>query len=732
MDKVVLTVQELPQEHIGMGHALVDPKVLKEKGWKAGQVLELSHNRKTYVRLPPSSIRQVGKRMIRQSITKVRDHSRLFASGGSDAAMIGIDGTTRRNIGAGIGDRITVMSAGAADASQITISPTREIELGGLEEYMRDTYRGQVFTVGDTITLDIQGNERVRFVVTSTSPVRKPVIVTGKTAFKQGGMTKEVDTTVSLVSYDELGGFKDEIPKVREMVELPLRHPELFETIGVEAPKGVLLYGPPGTGKTMLARAVAGESNAHFITVNGGEIMGKAYGESEKRIRTVFTEAEKSAPSIIFMDEIDAIAPKRDDVHGEVEKRVVSQILTLMDGMKSRGKIVVIAATNRPNSLDPALRRPGRFDREIEIGVPDEEARHEILMIHTRMMPLGARVDLEKISKATHGFVGADIRALSKEAGMSSLRRIMPAIAADQEQIPASILRKIVVTEEDFGHALKEVKPSALREVLVQIPNVGFDDVGGLEDLKEELRRAVEWPLRYKDAYSYADVKAPKGVLLHGPPGTGKTLIAKALARQAGVNFISVKGPELIAKWVGDSEKGVRETFRKARQASPCILFLDEVDSMIPKRGADSSAGGRVIERVVAQMLTEIDGLEELHGVLVMGATNRIDIMDEAMLRPGRFDKIIEVPNPDCEAREKILEIHTKRKPLAGDVKMPKLARLTDGFNGAEVEAVTNTAAVTAIQRYIDGGKGDVEEIEITQADLVAAIKSIKPGKRRQ
>ena len=460
--------------------------------------------------------------------------------------------------------------------------------------------------------------------------------------------------------------MKNEVQKIREMVELPMRHPELFEKIGVEAPKGVLLYGSPGTGKTLLAKAVAGETNANFTYLSGPEIMGKYYGESEERLREFFKQAEENTPSIIFIDEIDSIAPKREEVSGDVEKRIVSQLLTLMDGMKSRGKVVVIAATNRPDSLDPALRRPGRFDREIEIGIPDEEGRLAILNIHTRGMPIDEKVDLKAISKITHGFVGADLEVLAKEAAMRSLRRIMPEIDLDQEKISQEILQKIQITNEDFLDALKEVRPSALREVLIQTPNVTWDDVGGLESLKEELREAIEWPIKHKDAFDYVNVETPKGILLHGPTGTGKTLIAKAVAKMTESNFISIKGPELLSKWVGESEKGVREIFRKARLAAPCIIFLDEVDALVPRRGGSSDS--HVTANVVSQILTEIDGLEELHNVLIIGATNRLDIVDPAILRPGRFDRIIEVPLPDAKGRSNIFKIHTKKKPLAKDV----------------------------------------------------------------
>ena len=641
------------------------------------------------------------------------------------SSIIKIDGMTRQNIGAGIGDKISLKTVEAVNAEQIILSPTEKIAAEGLQEYMIYNYLNHVFTTGDSVSLNTQMGGRVQFIVTSTKP-SKPVLVTENTIFKLGVMTKAVDSSFPRITYDELGGLKNEVQKIREMVELPMRHPELFEKIGVEAPKGVLLYGPPGTGKTLLAKAVAGETNAHFISLSGPEIMGKHYGESEEKIREIFSQAEENAPSIIFIDEIDSIAPKRDEVSGELEKRIVSQLLTLMDGMKSRGKVVVIAATNRPDSIDPALRRPGRFDREIEIGIPDDEGRFDILSIHTRGMPLDEKVDLKQISKTTHGFVGADLEVLSKEAAMRSLRRILPEIDLDEEKISSEILQKIQITSDDFRDALKEVRPSALREVQVQIPNVSWDDVGGLDALKEELKEAVEWPIKYKDAYDYVHVETPKGILLHGPPGTGKTLIAKALAKMTESNFISIKGPELLSKWVGESEKGVREIFRKARQAAPCIIFLDEIDALVPRRGSGGSES-HVTENVVSQILTEIDGLEELHNVLIIGATNRLDIVDEALLRPGRFDRIIKVPNPDEKGRLHIFGIHTKSKPLDSDVKISEIVKITDDFSGAEIAAITNRAAITALKRYVASESKNLKEIKITQKDLTDAVNKMRP-----
>jgi transitional endoplasmic reticulum ATPase len=509
------------------------------------------------------------------------------------------------------------------------------------------------------------------------------------------------------------------------MIELPLRHPEIFERIGIEAPKGVLLHGPPGTGKTLLAKAVANETNANFYSIGGPEIMSKFYGESEERLRQVFKEAEENAPSIIFIDEIDSIAPKREEVSGDVEKRVVSQLLTLMDGLKSRGKLVVIGATNRPNAIDPALRRPGRFDREIEIGIPDEQGRLEILQIHTRDMPLTEDVDLESIARVSHGFVGADLEALSKEAAMRSLRRILPEINLEQPKIPAEILNKIKVTRQDFDEALRDVQPSAMREVLVQKPNVKWEDVGGLQEVKEELQEAIEWPLKHEDLFTQADVQPPKGILLYGPPGTGKTMIAKAVATTSEANFISIKGPELISKWVGESEKGVREVFRKARQAAPCVVFFDELDAIAPRRGG-SEGDSHVTERVISQVLTEMDGLEDLKGVVVIGATNRPDIIDEALLRPGRFDRILEVPIPDKQARKQIFQIQTRKKPLdASSVNIDRLVEVTEGMTGADIAAIVNAAAMTAIKEHIEN-KGKSDKLMISMKHFEAALNKIK------
>jgi transitional endoplasmic reticulum ATPase len=705
MDEVILKIDEVPQRYVGNGIGVVDPKKVEDNQWTSGEVLELVGNKKSHVRLWPGSPEDYG------------------------TGIIKIDGLTRYNIGSGIGERISVKQVDAKQAQRIVLSPIEKISEEGLQEYMQANYDGHVLTHGDTLIVSTHLGGKTQLIVTNTSPPSKPVIVTESTDFKLGALSKAIDKSIPRITYDDLGGLKKEVQKIREMVELPMRHPELFEKLGIEPPKGVLLFGPPGTGKTLLAKAVAGETNSHFISLSGPEIMAKHYGESEERLREIFKQSEENAPSIIFIDEIDSIAPKREEVTGELEKRIVSQLLTLMDGMKSRGKVVVIAATNRPDSIDPALRRPGRFDREFEIGIPDEAGRREILNIHVRGMPLDKKVNLGRIAKVTHGFVGADLEILAKEAAMRSLRRILPKLDLEEEKISSEILQKIVITDDDFKEALKEVRPSALREVLVQVPDVSWEDVGGLDTLKEEVREAVEWPMKHAEAFAYADIASPKGILMYGPLGTGKTLIAKAVASTTESNFISIKGPELLSKWVGESEKGVREVFRKARQAAPCIIFLDEIDALAPSRGLGGS-DSNVTERVVSQILTEIDGLEELHDVIVIGATNRLDIVDAALLRPGRFDIIVKVPLPDKRGRENIFKIHTKKKPLAADINFTKLVEETDGYSGAEIESICNRAAMSAVRKYVDKKEKDVITIKITQDDFQKSLEKVKSSHR--
>ena len=695
-DKVTLKVAETNPRFVGRGMALMDPMVMEDLSLSTGDVVELTGKKKSYALLWSGQSEDYGKRLIR------------------------IDGYTRNNIGIGIDDSVSVRKVIVKYAEQVVLAPTEELNIVGLEEHLPDLLEGRVVTKGDMIPLNIMGR-RIGFAVTSTSPSDAASLINSDTEFIVGSVPKAGAKGLQRISYEDIGGLKNEVQKVREMIELPLRHPEIFERIGIEAPKGVLLHGPPGTGKTLLAKAVANETNANFYSIGGPEIISKFYGESEERLREIFKQAEQNAPSIIFIDEIDSIAPKREEVSGDVEKRVVSQLLTLMDGISSRGKIVVIGATNRPNALDPALRRPGRFDREIEIGIPDEQGRLDILLIHTRGMPLTQDVSLESIAKVTHGFVGADLESLSKEAAMRSLRRVLPEINLEQSNIPAEILNRIKVTKRDFDEALRDVQPSAMREVLVQRPNVRWEDIGGLQQIKEELAEAIEWPLKHADLFTEADVKPPKGILLYGPPGTGKTMIAKAVSATSEANFISIKGPELISKWVGESEKGVREVFRKARQAAPCIIFFDELDAIAPHRGSEGDA--HVTERVISQMLTELDGLEDLKGVVVIGATNRPDMIDEALLRPGRFDRILEVPLPDKDSRKQIFQIHTRKKPLDTTIDLDRLVQMTDGMTGADIAAIVNAAAMTAIKEHVRQ-KGS--KLKISMKHFEAAFDKVR------
>jgi len=615
------------------------------------------------------------------------------------------------------------------------LAPTEPLRIIGAEQYLAESLNGQLMSKGDIIPLNVMG-QRIDLVVISTDP-SGPIIINDATKVTVSeDSAKAVQATqegkVPSITYEDIGGIRNEISRVREMIELPLRHPELFKRLGVEAPKGVLLHGPPGTGKTLLAKAVANETNANFYSIGGPEIMSKYYGESEEKLRNVFEQAEKNAPSIIFIDEIDSIAPKREEVSGEVERRIVAQLLSLMDGLKSRGKVVVIGATNRVNAIDPALRRPGRFDRELEIGVPDREGRLEILQIHTRGMPLAKDVNLKKLADISHGFVGADLQSLSKEAGMRSLRRILPNIDLSTGNIPSETLRQIIVTMNDFMDVIKEMEPSAMREVFVEVPDISWNDIGGLALIKQEMQEAVEWPLKYHGIFTYADAVPPKGILLYGPPGTGKTLMAKAAANESEANFISIKGPELLSKWVGESEKGVREIFRKARQAAPCIIFFDEIDAIAPKRGGDFG-DSHVTERLISQLLTELDGLEILTNVLVIGATNRPDIVDPALLRPGRFDRLLYVPPPDRDSRVQILKIHIKKKPLDEALDIEKLADQTDGYTGADIASLSSAAVMLALREHVSKYKDPKEaeqhkdELKIHMKHFEDAMKKIRP-----
>jgi transitional endoplasmic reticulum ATPase len=616
--------------------------------------------------------------------------------------IIRVDGLVRNNAGVAIGDTVVVRKIKAVPAEKVIVAPLEAIPPID-ERYLADALESVPLIKGDNVMVPYFGG-RLTFQVIGVTPASADAVLVTQKAIFSIAEKGEALRGVPQVAYEDIGGLKDEIQKVREMIELPLRHPEIFEKLGIEAPKGVLLHGPPGTGKTLLAKAVANESNSHFISISGPEIMSKFYGESEARLREIFKEAREKAPSITFVDEIDSIAPKREEVTGEVERRVVSQLLSLMDGLEARGKVIVIAATNRPNALDPALRRPGRFDREIEIKVPDKRGRLEILQIHARNMPLDTDVDQDKVAAVTHGFVGADLEYLCKEAAMKCLRRLLPELNLEDEKIPPETLEKLIITMNDFESAIKEVTPSAMREVYLEPPDVPWSEIGGLDDIKRELQEAVEWPMRFPDMYRQLGHAIPKGILLHGPSGTGKTLLAKAIATESEANFISVKGPELISKWIGESERGIREIFRRARQASPCIIFFDEVDSIAPIRGGGMEGGGGhgSTERVVSQLLTEMDGIQEMHGVVVIAATNRVDIIDMALLRPGRFDKVIYVPNPDSKTRQKILEINTKGKPVSHDVDLKRLADMTDAFSGADVSAVANTAISLVLHEHLE------------------------------
>ncbi len=704
---LTLRVADAYQRDVGRGIARVDPKVVDELGLTSGDVIQIIGKKKTTALSWPGYESDFGKGTIR------------------------IDGYLRNNAGVSIDDKVTIRKIEAKIAQRLTLAPTEPLRIVGGEEYLSQILEGRVLARGDYVPINVMGR-KIDLVVTSTTPTAEAVIVTEQTQVTVGEQVKEAPRAIPRIAYEDIGGLRPVIQKVREMIELPLRHPELFERLGVEAPKGVLLHGPPGTGKTLLAKAVASETNANFYSIGGPEIMSKFYGESEERLREIFKEAQENAPSIVFIDEIDSIAPKREEVTGEVEKRVVSQLLSVMDGLQSRGKVVVIGATNRINSLDPALRRPGRFDREIEIGVPDRDGRLEILQIHTRGMPLAEDVDLKKLADVTHGFVGADLEALAKEAAIRALRRILPEINLEAENIPVEVLNKIIVKMSDFQEALKEVEPSAMREVLVEVPDIKWGDIGGLEGVKEELREAIEWPLKYPELFAQMNAVPPKGLLLYGPPGTGKTLLAKAAANESEANFISVKGPELLNKFVGESEKAIREVFRKARQASPCIIFFDEIDSVAPVRGS-SSGDSNVTERVISQFLTEMDGLEELRNVIIIAATNRPDIVDPALLRPGRFDRLLLVPPPDLEARKQIFRIHTKKTPLAEDVKLDELARKTEGYTGADIASICNTAVMLSIKEHIGKAK-DAEDakkrakgLKVAKRHFDEAMQKVKP-----
>jgi transitional endoplasmic reticulum ATPase len=740
--QIQLKVVEAMQDDAYKGIARIDSEVMRQLDIRRGDVIVIKGNRETVAIVDRAYPADVG------------------------AGIIRIDGILRRNAKTGIGDVVTIFKAEIKEAKKIMIAPAQKgIMIQADAENLRSGLLGRTVMKGDIVVLggvqrrkdlmseefgdldDIFGNlgdilggmglgnfgggvTQLKFLIVSTNP-NQPVIITENTEVTLNPKAVELsDEKIPEITYEDIGGLTDEIKKIRELVEIPLKHPEIFERLGIEPPKGILLHGPPGTGKTLLAKAVANESDANFILLNGPEIMSKFYGESEKKIRDIFEEAEKTAPAIIFIDEIDAIAPKREEVQGEVERRVVSQLLTMMDGLKSRGKVVVIGATNRPNALDEALRRPGRFDRELEITAPGKPGRLQILKIHTRNMPMDKKVNLDELAGITHGFVGADLESLTKEAAISVLRRLLPQMNLDKEEkIPQEILEKLIVSHDDFSNALKTVRPSAMREVLVETPNIEWDSVGGLDSVKQELREAVEWPMEHADSFERLGIKPSKGVLLYGPPGTGKTLLAKAVAKETEANFIQVKGPSLLSMWVGKSEEGMRKIFERARQVAPCVVFFDEIDSLAGRRGMEQ--GTKVTERVLNQMLAEMDGLEDLKSVIVIGATNRPDMLDTALLRPGRFDKILLVNAPDEKGRLQVLKIHTKKMPISDGEKLlnekekenflKEFAKQTDGYTGADLEAVTREAAYFALRT-------DINSPNVQKKNFVDALQKIRPS----
>jgi transitional endoplasmic reticulum ATPase len=699
-----LKILEAYTRDVGRGVARIDYDAFESLDASPGDIIEIAGGKRIIIaRCMPLYPADEGKQVIR------------------------IDGVARSNSGVAIGDAVTITKVKAVPAEEVMLVPAESVPLID-ERYLTDALDNLPIVKGDKVTVPYFGG-RLTFEAITVKPASVPTLSDKKTVFHVMESKTALDG-IAHVTYEDIGGLKDEIQKVREMIELPLRHPEIFEKLGIEAPKGVLLYGPPGTGKTLLAKAVANETNAHFLNISGPEIMSKFYGESEARLREIFKEAKEKAPSIIFIDEIDSIAPKREEVLGEVERRVVSQLLSIMDGLESRGKVIVIAATNRQNALDPALRRPGRFDREIEIRVPDRHGRLEILQIHAHNMPLYEDVDLTKMAAVTHGFVGADLEYLCKEAAMKCLRRMLPELNLEDQKVSTENLERLIITMSDFEQAIKDVMPSAMREVFLDLPDVRWEDVGGLHEVKQELQEAVEWPLKYPSLYSTLGYRAPRGIILYGPSGTGKTLLAKAVATESEANFISVRGPELMSKWAGESEKGMREIFRRARQASPCVIFFDELDSIAAARGSEGGSNGG--NGVVSQMLTEMDGINELQDVVVIAATNRPDLIDKALLRPGRFDKIVFVPNPDSRTRLKILHIHVRGKPIGPEINLEQISALTDGFSGADVSAVVNMAVSIVVQEYLttypnpEEAEKHISEAKITMHHLEEAVRKIK------
>jgi transitional endoplasmic reticulum ATPase len=721
-----LTVKPLKQKDAGRGLAAVDRAAMDE--------LELDNG--DYILLKGKG----GGRAV----------ARVWPGYPEDtgSGIVRIDGRLRQEADVGIDDTIEIEKADVEPATSITVALPQNLRIrGNIGPHIRNKLSGQAITQGQTVPFSLGlgpisnvGGQKIPLKIAETNPTGT-VVVTDQTEIEVsekpaeqivGDQATADDRETPSVTYEDIGGLDGELEQVREMIELPMRHPELFQQLGIEPPKGVLLHGPPGTGKTLMARAVANEIDAYFTTISGPEIMSKFYGESEEQLREIFDEAEENAPAIVFIDEIDSIAPKRDDTSGDVERRVVAQLLSLMDGLEERGDVIVIGATNRVDAIDPALRRGGRFDREIEIGVPDKDGRREILQVHTRGMPLNDGIDLDAYAESTHGFVGADLEQLAKESAMNALRRVRPDIDLEADQIDADVLEAMEVSENDFKEALKSIEPSALREVFVEVPDVSWESVGGLDDTKERLRETIQWPLEYPEVFEQMDMQAAKGVLLYGPPGTGKTLLAKAVANEANSNFISIKGPELLNKYVGESEKGVREVFEKARANAPTVVFFDEIDSIAGERGGNSSDSG-VGERVVSQLLTELDGIEDLEDVVVIATSNRPDLIDSALLRPGRLDRHIHVPVPDEAGRRKIFEVHTRNKPLADDVDLDRLARRTEGYVGADIEALTREAAMAATREFVNSV--DPEEVDdsvgnvrISADHFEAALDEVGPS----
>ncbi|UCD04201.1 MAG: CDC48 family AAA ATPase [Candidatus Woesearchaeota archaeon] len=727
-----LKVAEAEQEDVNKGIVRLDREVLKELKINEGDVVELEGERKTGAIAARAFPRDIGLGIIR------------------------MDGLTRKNAGIGVGERVTVVAIEKKEAKQITLAPAQKgISVQMNPETAKNALRNRILTKGDILSLGgVQrrssaggpfddlfkememgfgglgnfGFRDIKFVVVNTNPAGSVVIGPITNIVVNPKAVHIGEERIPEVAYEDIGGLKEETKKVREMIEVPLKHPEIFKRLGIVPPKGVLLYGPPGTGKTLLAKAVANESEANFISINGPEIMSKFVGEAEKKLRQLFEDAEKGAPSIVFIDELDAIAPKREESYGEVERRVVAQLLALMDGLKGRGKVIVIGATNRPNALDPALRRGGRFDREVEIGVPNQKGRLEILKIHTRNMPLAKDVNLKEFAAVTHGFVGADLEGLCKEAAMNVIRRLLPKFKfEDYEHIPKEVLEKLIVNRADFKQGLKLVRPSGMREIFIETPKVKWEDIGGLEDVKQELKEAVEWPLKNPEVFDRMGIKAPRGIFLYGPPGCGKTLLAKAVANESEANFISIKGPELLSKWVGESEKAVREIFKKARQVSPTIVLFDEVDALVPKRGAVNE-GTMVGERVVDQILSEIDGLEELADVVVIAATNRPDLIDPALIRGGRLDRHILVTAPDEKAREVILKIHTKNMPLDKDINIKDLAKEMINFSGADIETTAREAAMLALREDMKANKVSLKQFRKAMQKISPSVSENVKG----